>query len=50
MTAYALAVMAAHSANPNACPMDVMLAVMTDPHVALDIRVRMALKALPHLH
>ena len=49
-TAYVRAVMAAHSANPNVCPMDVMLAVMRDPHVALDIRVRMALKALPHLH
>ena len=30
--------------------MDVMLAVMRDPHVALDMRVKMALKALPHLH
>jgi hypothetical protein len=49
-TAYTRAVMAAHSANPNVTPMDVMLAVMRDPHVALDMRVKVALKALPHLH
>jgi hypothetical protein len=49
-TAYTRAVMAAHSANANVTPMDVMLAVMRDPHVALDMRVKMALKALPHLH
>ena len=42
--------MAAHSAGPEMSPMDVMLAVMRDPHVALDMRVKMALKALPHLH
>jgi hypothetical protein len=49
-TAYVRAVMAAYSANPNITPMDVMLAVMRDPHVALDMRVKVALKALPHLH
>lgn len=42
--------MAAHSATPNLTPMGVMLSVMRDPHVALDMRVKMALKALPHLH
>lgn len=44
------AVIAAHSAKPNVTPMDVMLAVMRAPHVALDMRVKMALKALPRLH
>jgi hypothetical protein len=49
-TAYLRAVMAAHAANPTVTPMDVMLAVIRDPHVALEMRVKMALKALPHLH
>jgi hypothetical protein len=49
-TAYVRAVMAAHAANPTVTPMDVMLAVVRDPHVALEMRVKMALKALPHLH
>jgi hypothetical protein len=49
-TAYLRAVAAAHSAGANVTPMDVMLAVMGDPDVALDMRVTMALKALPHLH
>ena len=35
--------MAAYSANPNITPMDVMLAVMRDTHVALEMRVKMAL-------
>jgi hypothetical protein len=41
--------MAANSASPNPTPMGVMLAVMRDPDVALDMRVKMALMALPHL-
>ena len=49
-TAYMRAVMVALSAGPKVTPMDLMLAVMRDPHVALDMRVKMALKALPHLH
>jgi hypothetical protein len=49
-TAYARAVTATHSANPNVTPMDVLLAVMRDPHVPLEMRVKMALKALPRLH
>jgi hypothetical protein len=44
------AVMVALSAGPKVTPMDLMLAVMRDPHVALDMRVKMALKALPRLH
>jgi hypothetical protein len=46
-TAYMRTVMAALSAGPKVTPMDLMLAVMRDPHVALDMRVKMALKALP---
>jgi hypothetical protein len=42
--------MAAHAASPNVTSMDVMLAVMRDPDVALEMRVKMGLKALPHLH
>jgi hypothetical protein len=49
-TACARAMLAAHSNNPNATPMDVILAVMRDPHVAVETRVTMALTALPHLH
>ena len=49
-TAYVRAVMAAHAASPYATPMEVMLAVMRDPYVALEMRVKMGLKALPHLH
>jgi hypothetical protein len=49
-TAYMRAVMVALSAGPKVTPMDLMLAVMRDPHVALDMRVKMALKALPRLH
>jgi hypothetical protein len=49
-TASARAVMVALSAGPKVTPMDLMLAVMRDPHVALDMRVKMALKALPRLH
>ena len=40
-TAYVRAVTAAHAANPTVTPMDVMLAVMRDPHVALDMRLKM---------
>ena len=42
--------MVALSAGPKVTPMDSTLAVMRDPHVALDMRVKMALKALPRLH
>jgi hypothetical protein len=49
-TAYVRAVMAAHAAQDNVSPLDLILAVMREPHVALGQRVNMALKALPHLH
>jgi hypothetical protein len=49
-TAYVRAVTAAYSANPNPTPMEVMLAVMRDPYVALDVRLKMALRLLPRLH
>jgi hypothetical protein len=49
-TAYVRAVTAAHSANPNVTPLDVMLAVMRDSYVALDMRVTLALRLLPRLH
>jgi hypothetical protein len=49
-TAYQRAVIAAHSANQNVTPMDVMLAVMRDAHVALGMRAKMALRLLPRLH
>jgi hypothetical protein len=44
------AVMAAHAAQENISPIDLILAVMREPHVALGQRVKMALKALPHVH
>ena len=46
-TAYVRAVTAAHSANPNVTPLEVMLAVMRDSYVALDLRVKLALRLLP---
>ena len=49
-TAYLRAVMAAHAAQENVSPLDLILAVMREPHVALGQRVKMALKALPHVH
>jgi hypothetical protein len=49
-TAYVRAVTAAHSANPNVTPLEVMLAVMRDSYVALDMRVKLALRLLPRLH
>ena len=49
-TAYVRAVMAAHEAQDNVSPLDLILAVMREPHVALGQRVKMALKALPHVH
>jgi hypothetical protein len=49
-TAYVRAVMAAHAAQDNVSPLDLILAVMREPHVALGQRVKMALKALPHVH
>jgi hypothetical protein len=49
-TAYVRAVMAAHAAQENVSPLDLILAVMREPHVALGQRVSMALKALPHMH
>jgi hypothetical protein len=49
-TAYVRAVMAAHAAQNNVSPLDLILAVVREPHVALGQRVKMALKALPHVH
>src|SRR6476646_3532856 len=49
-TAYVRAVMAAHAAQENISPIDLILAVMREPHVALGQRVKVALKALPHVH
>jgi hypothetical protein len=49
-TAYVRAVKAAHAAQDNVSPLDLILAVMREPHVALGQRVKMALKALPHMH
>jgi hypothetical protein len=49
-TAYVRAVMAAHAAQDNVSPLNLILAVMREPHVALGQRVKMALKALPHVH
>src|SRR6478736_2442718 len=49
-TAYVRAVMAANAAQENVSPLDLILAVMREPHVALGQRVKMALKALPHVH
>jgi hypothetical protein len=49
-TAYVRAVMAAHAAQENISPIDLILAVMREPHVALSQRVKIALKALPHVH
>jgi hypothetical protein len=49
-TAYVRAVMAAHAAQDNVSPLDLILAVVREPHVALGQRVKMALKALPHMH
>jgi len=49
-TAYVRAVMAAHAAQENVSPLDLILAVMREPHVALGQRVKMALKSLPHVH
>jgi hypothetical protein len=43
-------VRAVMAANNNVSPLDLMLAVMREPHVALDQRVKLALKALPHVH
>jgi hypothetical protein len=49
-TAYVRAVMAAHAAQENISPIGLILAVMREPHVSLGQRVKMALKALPHVH
>src|SRR4029079_14110035 len=49
-TAYVRAVMAAHAAQENLSPLDLILAVMRERHVALGQRMKMALKALPHMH
>jgi hypothetical protein len=49
-TAYVRGVMAAHAAQDNVSPLDLILAVMREPHVALRQSVKMALKALPHVH
>jgi hypothetical protein len=44
------AAIAARVANENLSTLDLMLAIMRDPHVALVTRVKMALRALPLLH
>ncbi len=49
-TAYARAVVAAHAGQENVSSLDVILAVMREPHVPLGQRVKMALKALPYVH
>ena len=49
-TALTQAAIAARAANENLSPLDLMLAIMRDPHVALVTRVKMALRALPLLH
>jgi hypothetical protein len=49
-TALAQAAIVARAANENLSPLDLMLAIMRDPHVALVTRVKMALRALPLLH
>jgi hypothetical protein len=49
-TALTRAAIAARAANENLSPLDLMLAIMRDPHVALVTRVKMALRALPLLH
>src|SRR4029077_19474914 len=49
-TAYVRAVMAAHAAQDDVSPLNLILAVVREPHVALGQRVKMALKALPHMH
>ena len=49
-TALTQAAIAARAANENLSPLDLMLAIMRDPHVALVTRVKMALRALPFLH
>ena len=49
-TALAQAAIAARAANENLSPLDLMLAIMRDPHVALVTRVKIALRALPLLH
>jgi hypothetical protein len=49
-TALTQAAIAARAANENLSPLDLMLAIMRDPRVALVTRVKMALRALPLLH
>jgi hypothetical protein len=49
-TALTRAAIAARAANENLSPLDLMLAIMRDSHVALVARVKMALTALPLLH
>jgi hypothetical protein len=49
-TALTQAAIAARAANENLSPLDLMLAIMRDPHVALVTRVKLALRALPLLH
>jgi hypothetical protein len=49
-TALTRAAIAARAAHENLSPLDLMLAIMRDRHVALVTRVKMALRALPLLH
>ena len=49
-TALDRAAIAALADEENLEPLDLMLAVMRDPHVSLAARVKMALRALPLLH
>ena len=49
-TALTRAAVAASAANENLSPLELMLAIMRDPHVGLVTRVKMALRALPLLH
>ncbi len=49
-TALINAAIAAQAASKNRSPLDVLLAIMRNPDVAMTTRVEMALEALPHLH
>ena len=49
-TALTQAAIAARAANENLSPLDLTLAIMRDPHVALVTRVKLALGALSLLH
>jgi hypothetical protein len=44
------AVFLAAAAEPNRSPLDFMLALMRDPQVSLDLRIKMAAQAAPYVH